>query len=60
MELREVRRTEAAFQSWANSEEAEESAECWVEAQQDFVNGAMKTVDDLVGWVSSARWVDWK
>jgi hypothetical protein len=55
LELREGRGTEAAYEGLVNSEEAEESAELWDEAQQVFVNAAIKIVDDLVGWVSSAR-----
>ena len=55
LELREGSGIEAALEGLANSEEAEESDELWDEAQQGFVNAAIKTVDELVGWVSSAR-----
>ena len=55
LELREDRGTEAAMEGLANSEAAEESDALWDEAQQDFVNAAIKTVGELVGWVCLAR-----
>lgn len=53
--LQEDRGTEAAFEALANSEDAEEFARLWDEAQQDLANGAVASVDNLVDFVSSAR-----
>ena len=53
--LQEDRGTEAAFEALANSEDAEEFARLWDEAQQDLANGAVASVDNLVEWVSTAR-----
>ena len=53
--LQEDRGTEAAFEVLANSDDAEEFARVWDEAQADLANGAVASVDNLVDFVSSAR-----
>ena len=55
LELREVRRTEAAFQSWANEEVAEELARVLHEAPQALAKAAVASYHKLVVWVSTAR-----
>ena len=53
--LMEDRGTDAAWESLANGDEAEEFAQVWDEAQQDLAKGAVASVDNLVEWVSTAR-----
>ena len=55
LELQHDRGAEAAFESLANSEDGEEFARAWDEAQRDLENGAVASVDNLVEWVSTAR-----
>ena len=54
LELQEDYLTEAAFQAWANGENADDFAPVWDEAQQDLAKGAVASVDYLVEWVSTA------